>query len=87
MPKIEKNEVETILDKRATNMTRGKTYYQYLVKRKGHPVEDGSWMTTKLQKFSTYAEALMNQYFLPWESDVRAFELSQQCDCMFTCCG
>ena len=88
MPKTEKKEVEAILEKRAAKKTRGQNYYQYLVKWKGHPVEDASWMTTvELHKFSTNPEALMDQSFLPWESDAGASELSQQYDWMFTCCG
>ena len=46
MPKTKKKEVEAILEKRVAKKTRGKNYYQYLVKWKGHPVEDVSWMTT-----------------------------------------
>ena len=88
MSKREKKDVEAILEKRAANNTIGQTYNQYLVKWKGHPIEYDSWMTTsKLQKFSTYLEALMDQSFLPREFDAGASRLSQQCDCMFTCCG
>ena len=51
-------------------------------------MEDAIWMiTVNLQNFSTYLEALMDQYFHPRESDTGASRNSQQCDCMFTCCG
>ena len=88
MPKTTKKEVEAILEKRVAKKTRGQTYYQYLVKWKGHPVEDASWTTTtKLQKFNADPETLMDQYFLPRESDIGASRFSQQCDYVFTCCG
>jgi len=65
--------VEAILEKRAGKKTRGNAYYHYLVKWKGHPMEDASWMTTvELQKFNVDLETLMDQYFLPWESDAGA---------------
>ena len=35
--------MECILDKRVGKKTRRKEYYEYLVKWKGHPVEDASW--------------------------------------------
>jgi len=77
MPKTEKKEVESILEKREAKKTRGKTYYQYLVKWKGQPVEDVSWMTTtELQNFSTDPKPLMNQSFLPREFDTGASGLS-----------
>jgi hypothetical protein len=34
--------MECILDKRVGNRTRRKQYFEYLVKWKGHPVEDAS---------------------------------------------
>jgi hypothetical protein len=33
----------SILDKRIGKKTRRKQYFEYLVKWKGHPVEDASW--------------------------------------------
>ena len=51
-------------------------------------MEDASWMTAaKLHNFSTDPKELMDQSFHPRESDARASGLSQQCDCVFTCCG
>ena len=35
--------MERILDKRVGKNTRRKEYYEYLVKWKGHPMEDASW--------------------------------------------
>jgi hypothetical protein len=43
MPIAEKPQMEYILDKRVGKKTRRKEYYEYLVKWKGHPVEDASW--------------------------------------------
>jgi hypothetical protein len=42
MPFVEKPQVESILDKRVSKRTRRKEYFEYLVKWKGHPVEDAS---------------------------------------------
>jgi hypothetical protein len=39
LPKKTQKEVEAILDKRMTKETRGKSYYQYLIKWKGQLVE------------------------------------------------
>jgi hypothetical protein len=39
----EKPQMERILDKRVDKKTRQKQYFEYLVKWKGHPVEDASW--------------------------------------------
>jgi hypothetical protein len=35
--------MESIIDKRISKKTRRKVYFEYLVKWKGHPVEDASW--------------------------------------------
>jgi hypothetical protein len=43
MPVAEKSQMEIILDKRVSKRTRQKEYFEYLVKWKGHPVEDASW--------------------------------------------
>jgi hypothetical protein len=43
MPVAEKPQMERILDKRVGKRTRRKEYFEYLVKWKGHPVEDVSW--------------------------------------------
>jgi hypothetical protein len=43
MPVAKKPQMESILDKRVSKKTRRKEYFEYLVKWKGHPVEDVSW--------------------------------------------
>ena len=37
-------EIEEILDSRVSRSTRNRTYKEYLVKWKGRPVEDSSWL-------------------------------------------
>jgi hypothetical protein len=39
----EKPQMEGIIDKRISKKTRRKEYFEYLVKWKGHLVEDASW--------------------------------------------
>ena len=88
IPKTAKKEVEAILEKRVSKRTGGQTYFQYLVKWKGQPVEDASWLTTaELQKYGVSPKSLRDDFFLPRESDAGAFGLSQQCESLFTCCG
>jgi hypothetical protein len=43
MPVAEKPQMESIIDKRVSRKTKRKEYFEYLVKWKGHPVEDASW--------------------------------------------
>jgi hypothetical protein len=43
MPVAEKLQMEQILNKRVGKKTRRKEYFEYLVKWKGHPIEDSSW--------------------------------------------
>jgi hypothetical protein len=43
MPVADRPQMERILDKRVGKKTRRKEYFKYLVKWKGHPVEDASW--------------------------------------------
>ena len=38
----EKPQMESIIDKRVSRKTRRKEYFEYLIKWKGHPVEDVS---------------------------------------------
>ena len=53
---------ETILDTRVCKRTRGKEYYEYLVKWKDHPLEDLTWMaSTMLQKSGVTIEDLMDR--------------------------
>ena len=43
MPIVEKTHMEKIVDRRNGKKTRRKTYFEYLFKWKGHPIEDSSW--------------------------------------------
>jgi hypothetical protein len=43
MPVAKNPQIESIIDKRVSRKTRRKEYFNYLVKWKGHPVEDASW--------------------------------------------
>jgi hypothetical protein len=43
MPVAEKLQMEKIVDQRIGKKTRRKTYFDYLVKWKGHPIEDANW--------------------------------------------
>jgi hypothetical protein len=45
MPIEEKPQVGNILDQRISKRTTRKVYYEYLIKWKNHPTEDGSWKT------------------------------------------
>jgi len=77
VPKSSQKEVEAILDRRISKKTRGKTYFQYLVKWKEQPVEDSSWLTTiELQKYGVSPEGLKYKSFLPRESDAGASALA-----------
>ena len=44
-PKKPIEEVEKVLDQRVSKSTRGKDYYEYLVKWKNRPLEDASWIS------------------------------------------
>ena len=66
MPRAVKKEVEAVLEKRVSKRTRGHVYFQYLVKCKGQPMEDTSWLTTiKLQKYGVNLKSLREDSFLP----------------------
>ena len=41
---LDTREIEEILDSHVGRSTRNKTYEEYLVKWKGRPVEDSSWL-------------------------------------------
>jgi hypothetical protein len=54
--------MESINDKRVNRRTKRKEYFEYLVKWKGHPVEDSSWEDeAEIQKYGqTHARAHEN---------------------------
>jgi hypothetical protein len=54
--------MESIIDKRIRKKTRRKEYLEYLVKGKGHPVEDASWEDkATIQKHGQTLQELMNR--------------------------
>ena len=54
--------MESILDKRIGKKTRRKEYFKYLVKWKGHPVEDASWEDeAEIQKHGQTVQELMDR--------------------------
>jgi hypothetical protein len=58
----EKPQMEMIIDQRVGKKTRRKTYFEYLVKWKGHPIEDASWESkVEIQRHGQTVQALMNK--------------------------
>ena len=54
--------MERILDKRVSKKTRRKKYFEYLVKWRGHPVEDASWETeAEIHKYGHTVHELMDR--------------------------
>jgi hypothetical protein len=45
MPVAENQKMEKIIDRRIGKKTMMKTYFKYLVKWRGHPIEDASWVS------------------------------------------
>jgi hypothetical protein len=41
---VENPQMDKIIDHRTRKKTRRKTYFEYLVNWKGHPIEDSSWL-------------------------------------------
>jgi hypothetical protein len=61
MPVAEKPQMESIIGKRDNRKTRRKEYFEYLVKWKGHLVEDASWEDEEeIQKHGQTVQELMN---------------------------
>jgi hypothetical protein len=62
MPVAEKPQMEKIVDRRIGKKTRRKTYFEYLVKWKGHPIEDVSWVNeADIQKHGKSVQELMDR--------------------------
>jgi hypothetical protein len=62
MPIAENPQMESIIDKRVSRKTGRKEYFEYLVKWKGHPVEDSSWEDeVEIQKHGQTMQDLMNR--------------------------
>jgi hypothetical protein len=62
MPVAENPYMEGIIDKRISKKTRRKEYFEYLVKCKGHPLEDASWEDeVEIQKHGQTMQELMNR--------------------------
>jgi hypothetical protein len=56
-----KMQMENIIDQRISKKTRRKTYFEYLVKWKGHPIEDASWVNKAyMQKHGILVQDLMD---------------------------
>jgi hypothetical protein len=53
--------MENIMDQRVGKKTRRKTYFEYLVKWKGNPIEDVSWVNEgDIQKHGRSVQELMD---------------------------
>ena len=62
MPVVENPQMEQILNKRVGKKTRRKEYFEYLVKWKGHPVEDSRWeIEAEIQKHGHIVQELMDK--------------------------
>jgi hypothetical protein len=62
MPIAEKPQMEKIIDQRASKNNKRKTYYEYLVKWKGHPMEDSIWISgANIQKHGRTVQELMDR--------------------------
>ena len=61
MPVAENLQMENIVDQRVRKKTRRKRYFEYLVKWKGHPIEDASWESeADIQKHGQLVQELMD---------------------------
>ena len=76
MPPTKPLEIEQILDTQVARQTRRKEYLWYLVKWKGHSIEDSSWLDVgQIQSIRYSIEELMNrshEFNLPREPNAGA---------------
>jgi hypothetical protein len=62
MPVAIEPQMERIIDKMISKKTRRKEYFEYLVKWKGHPVEDASWEDEEtIHRHGKTVQELMNR--------------------------
>jgi hypothetical protein len=62
MPIAEKPQMEKIVDQRIDKNTKRKTYYEYPIKWKGHPIEDLIWENeAAIQKHGNSVQELMER--------------------------
>ena len=52
---LDAKEIEAVLDSRVGRSTRNRTYEEYLVKWKGRPVEDSSWLAREEVDFLDFS--------------------------------
>jgi hypothetical protein len=58
----ENPQMERIIDQIISNKTRRKKYFEYLIKWKGHPIEDSSWESeVEILKHGQTVQELMNR--------------------------
>jgi hypothetical protein len=59
---VEKSQMEKIIDQQIGKKTRRKTDFEYLVKWKGHPIEDVRWVNgANIQKHGRFLQELMDR--------------------------
>jgi hypothetical protein len=62
MPIAENPQMENIIDQRVRKKTQRKTYFEYLVKWKGHPIKDVSWeRKEEIHKHGQMVQELMDK--------------------------